>query len=347
MAAAGTRREARERAVELLYEAETKSSHPEAVVAELPLRPDAYALELAYGVADHQIEIDRVLDRYATSWPVARMAWMDRMVLRVGTLELATQLDVPTGVCLSEAVELGARYGSTDDTSRFVNGILANVAREVRDGDRAWTPIDTVVFDMDGVIRHWTGDRIRAFEQDHDLPDGSVTTAAFSQPLFHEAMVGERTAEEWAAEIGRRLAAEHPHLDVDACTTMWLEADWHVDGDVVDLVRALHQAGQRTAVFSNASTALERDMQTMGIDELFDVVANSSRLGRVKPDSDAFRQVAGLLDAPPERLLFVDDRDENVVGAVEAGWHAVAMRGPHRLAAVLRRLGVPGAPDPA
>ena len=54
MAAPSTRREARERAVELLYEADTKSVHPEDVVAALPLRPDEYALELAYGVADHR-----------------------------------------------------------------------------------------------------------------------------------------------------------------------------------------------------------------------------------------------------------------------------------------------------
>ena len=343
----GTRREARERAVELLYEAEAKSVHPEDVVAALPLRPDEYALELAYGAADHQIEIDRVLDRYAGSWPVGRMAAMDRMVLRLGTFELATQPEVPTGVCLSEAVELGGRYGSTDDTSRFVNGILANVAREVRDGPRPWSPIDVVVFDMDGVIRHWTGERIRAFEHDHDLPDGAVASVAFSEPLFHEAMVGDKTAEEWAAQIGRRLCAEYPHLDVDACTTMWLEADWKVHDEMVDLIRSLRDAGQRTAVFSNASSALERDMATMGVDSLFDVIANSSRLGRVKPDVEAFQDVAGLLDTAPERLLFVDDRDENVAGAVDAGWHAVAMRGPQRFAAVLRRLGVPGAPEPA
>ncbi|HAS12565.1 MAG TPA: N utilization substance protein B, partial [Acidimicrobiaceae bacterium] len=98
MSLSSTRREARERAVELLYEADSKSAHPEDVVAGLPIRPDAYALELAFGVADHQTEIDHVLDRYANRWPVKRMAAMDRMVLRLGVLELATQLDVPPGV---------------------------------------------------------------------------------------------------------------------------------------------------------------------------------------------------------------------------------------------------------
>ncbi len=347
MVAPSSRREARERAVELLYEADAKSAHPADVVAALPIRPDAYALELAYGVTDHRIEIDHVLDRYATRWPVSRMAAMDRMVLRLGVFELATQHDVPPGVCLSEAVELGGRYGSTDDTPKFVNGILARVATEVRDGDRPWTPIEVVVFDMDGVIRHWTGETIRAFEDEHDLAPGTVAGVAFSQPLYDDTMHGRLTAEEWAAEIGRRLAEDHDGLDADAGTQMWLGTDWRVDESVVGLVRSLGDAGQRTAVFSNATTKLEVDMVTMGVDELFDDVFNSAHIGRIKPDVAAFEHVARDLDVAPERLLFVDDRAENVTGAIDAGWHAVQMRDAAGLASVLARLGIPGAPAPA
>lgn len=347
MAPPSTRREARERAVELLYEADTKSVHPIEVVDALPIRPDAYAVELATGVADHRIEIDHVLDRWSQRWPVSRMAAMDRMVLRVGVLELAVHLEVPTGACLSEAVELGSRYGSTDDTPKFVNGILAKVADEVRDGPRPWRPIDVVVFDMDGVIRHWTGGTIRAFEEEHGLEPGTVPAAAFSSPLYEDAMTGRLTAEEWAAGIGERIAAEHPGVDVDACGTMWLATEWRVDEEVVAIARALQDAGQRTAVFSNASTRLEQDMSSMGVEELFHHVANSARIGLAKPDVAAFDHVAEQLGAAPVRLLFVDDREENVRGALDAGWHAVQMRDAMTLRHVLRRFGVPGAPDPA
>jgi transcription antitermination factor NusB len=343
-----TRREARERAVELLYEADTKSLHPEGVVADLPIRPDAYALELAYGVADHQVEIDHVLDRYANRWPVKRMAAMDRMVLRLGVLELATQLEVPPGVCLSEAVELGGRYGSTDDTPKFVNGILARVAEEVRDGDRPWIPLEAVVFDMDGVIRHWTARSIGAFQDAHDLPPDAVGSIAFSEPLYSDAMCGRLTAEEWAAEIGRRLAEAHEGVDADAGRQMWLETEWRVDDDVVAIVQGLRDAGQRVAVFSNATTKLEVDMGAMGIGEVFHDVCNSSVIGLMKPDVASFRHVADeVLGVAPERLLFIDDRHENVVGALDAGWHAVQMRSAPGIAAVLRRLRVPGAPDAA
>jgi putative hydrolase of the HAD superfamily len=345
MALPGTRREARERAVELLYEADTKSVHPVDVVRALPIAPDPYAVELASGVADHRHEIDHVLDRWSKRWPVSRMAAMDAMVLRLGVLELAVHLDVPTGVCLSEAVELGSRYGSTDDTPKFVNGILAKVADEVRGGGaRPWRPIDVVVFDMDGVIRHWTGERMREFEQEHGLEPGTVGAAAFAEPIFEQAMTGELTAEEWAARIGERIADEHPGVDVDACSTMWLAAEWRVDEEVVAIARALQAAGQRTAVFSNASTRLEQDLSSMGVADLFHHVANSSRIGVAKPDVAAFARVAEDLGTPTERLLFVDDRDENVRGALDAGWHAVQMRDATGLGAVLRRLGVRGAP---
>ncbi len=347
MAAPTTRREARERAVELLYEAETKSIHPQEVVAALPLQPDAYALELAAGVADHQIEIDHVLNRYANRWPVKRMAAMDRMVLRLGVFELATQLDVPPGVCLSEAVELGGRYGSTDDTPKFVNGILARVAEEVRDGDRPWVPIEVVVFDMDGVIRHWTGQSIAAFQEAHGLPADAVGSIAFAEPLYGDAMCGRVTAEEWATEIGRRLADAHEGVDAEAGRRMWLETEWRVDEDVVAMVHAVRDAGQRVAVFSNATTKLEVDMGAMGIGTLFHDVCNSAVIGLMKPDVASFAHVADeVLGVAPERLLFVDDRPENVEGAVEAGWHAVQMRHAAGLAAVLRRLQVPGAPEP-
>ncbi|WP_436796193.1 transcription antitermination factor NusB [Actinospongicola halichondriae] len=343
---AATRRDARERAVELLYESHAKGIDVDEIVTALPLTPDAYALELARGVADHQIELDRILTRHARRWPVDRMAVTDRSVLRIGAFELATKPDVPTGAALSEAVELGGQYGSTDDTSRFVNGILAAVADEVR-GSRPWRPIDVVVFDMDGVIRHWLDDQVVEAEQELGLPAGSVHAAAFADPGFREVTHGAITAEAWAAAIGATLAAEHEGVSADDVASLWLRSNWRIDDDVVTIVGGLKAAGTKTALFSNASTKLEADMEEMGIADVFPVVANSSRIGMAKPDVPAFEHVASMLDADPASLLFVDDRPENVGGAVDAGWHAVQMRSAYRLGGVLRRLGIPGAPDPA
>jgi transcription antitermination factor NusB len=357
MVTAATRRESRERAVELLYEAESKGIDVDDIVADLPLTPDAYALELAHGVTDHRIELDALLGRYARRWPVARMAVTDRTVLRIGALELATKLEIPTGAALSEAVELGARYGSTDDTSKFVNGVLASVGEDVRggarDGARPWVPVDTVVFDMDGVIRHWVPEYLADAEQRLGLVPGAIGRAAFAEPLFREAMTGVRTVDEWAARIGEAVAAEAAasgeagDVDPDAVAAVWLATTWQVDEEVLALARALREAGTTVGLFSNASTKLEADLTEMELSEAFDVVANSSRLGVVKPDAGAFERVAELVRSAPERTLFVDDRPENVAGAVAFGWHAVQMRDAARLAGVVRRLDVAGAPGPA
>ena len=348
MVTAATRREARERAVELLYEAETKSVSVDEVLAGLPLRPDAYAVELAHGVTDHRIELDALLGRHARRWPVSRMAVTDRAVLRLGAFELATQLEVPTGAALSEAVELGGRYGSTDDTSKFVNGVLAAVADEVRDGPRPWIPVDTVVFDMDGVIRHWLEEHVTEAEERLGLEPGCIGRAAFADPAFEQAMTGVRTVEDWCAHIGDAVAAEAGgSVDPTVVAEVWFTSRWRIDDEVLEMVRAVRAAGATTAVFSNASTKFEADLAEMGIADAFDVVVNSARIGAVKPHAAAFEQAAGMVGSVSERTLFVDDRPDNVAGAIAGGWHGVQMAGAGRLAAVLRRLSVPGAPDPA
>jgi len=135
-ALAATRREARERALSLLYEAEAKGVRPAEVVASLPVEPAPFASELVLGVGEHQAEVDGWIVRFARDWALDRMPAVDRALLRIGVYELAHRPDVPTGAVISEAVELAQRY-STDDSSRFVNGVLAAIAAEVRPGSKA------------------------------------------------------------------------------------------------------------------------------------------------------------------------------------------------------------------
>jgi N utilization substance protein B len=127
----GSRREARERALELLYEAEAKGQTPSEVLLDLPIDPDPFAVDLVTGVGQRQAEIDAHIQRLAKDWTVERMPWVDRSILRLATFELLARPDVPTGVILSEAVELAKRF-STEEAGRFVNGLLSNLARQVR-----------------------------------------------------------------------------------------------------------------------------------------------------------------------------------------------------------------------
>jgi N utilization substance protein B len=127
------RRAARERALSLLYEAESKGIDGAALLAELPVPADPYAAALVLAVDEHRARIDALLETFAKGWTVRRMAALDRAALRMGTAELLVRDDVPTGVVLSETVDLAARFG-TEGSGRFVNGLLARIAREVRPG---------------------------------------------------------------------------------------------------------------------------------------------------------------------------------------------------------------------
>jgi N utilization substance protein B len=126
-----SRRQARERALSLLYEAETKGADPADVLAALPVEPVPFAVDLVKGVGRHHDEIDDYIRRYARGWALERMPALDRALLRMGVYELIHRPDVPTSAILSEAVELASRY-STEESGRFVNGVLAHIGKEVR-----------------------------------------------------------------------------------------------------------------------------------------------------------------------------------------------------------------------
>ena len=127
----GSRREARERALSLLYEAEVKEMEAPKLLADLPIEPQPFVTDLVEGVARDQEPIDELIARYSVDWAVDRMPAVDRNVLRLAVYELLRRPDVPVADVISEAVELAKRY-STDESGRFVNGVLASIAAEVR-----------------------------------------------------------------------------------------------------------------------------------------------------------------------------------------------------------------------
>lgn len=125
------RSEARERALDLLYEADAKDLSVAEVLTALPVPPDDLAVLLVEGVAARRVEIDALLAEHARGWTLERMPVIDRTVLEVAVFELMGRPDVPTAVVIDEAVELAKRF-STDDSGRFVNGMLATIAPLVR-----------------------------------------------------------------------------------------------------------------------------------------------------------------------------------------------------------------------
>jgi N utilization substance protein B len=125
------RTDARERALILLYEAEAKGIAPSEVLAAQISPPDELTTLLVLGVQEHQQQLDEVIAAHSKGWSLARMPSIDRNVLRVAAFELLGRPDVPVAVVLDEAVELAKRF-STDDSGRFVNGVLAALVSVLR-----------------------------------------------------------------------------------------------------------------------------------------------------------------------------------------------------------------------
>ena len=126
------RSKARKRAVDILFEADLRGVDPVALLTDRAGSPDVppvndYTVALVEGVHAHRSRIDELLAEHSEGWTLERMPAVDRAVLRLGLYELLWAVDVPDAVAIDEAVEL-AKSLSTDDSPRFVNGVLGRIA---------------------------------------------------------------------------------------------------------------------------------------------------------------------------------------------------------------------------
>ena len=90
-----------------------------------------YAYNLVKGVEEHKDELDAKLDSISNNWSVSRMPLMDLAILRIALYEMLYMDMVPISVSINEAVEMAKEFGGEDDSPKFVNGMLGNVAREL------------------------------------------------------------------------------------------------------------------------------------------------------------------------------------------------------------------------
>jgi N utilization substance protein B len=124
------RGKARKRALDVLFEAEQRSTPVLELLAARVAASDPpvseYSVELVEGVVANQARIDELLATYSRDWSLDRMPAVDRAVLRLATYELLWRDDVPDPVVIDEAVTL-ARSLSTDESPAFVNGLLGRL----------------------------------------------------------------------------------------------------------------------------------------------------------------------------------------------------------------------------
>ncbi|MCL1894218.1 MAG: transcription antitermination factor NusB [Holophagaceae bacterium] len=133
----GVRRRGREYALQMLFAMDMTEYQPDEVFAGFhaiqDLNRDAfyYARRMVDGIHGHLEEIDALLAKYAKNWKIARMAVVDRNLLRLSIFELKYQEDVPFQIVLNEALEIGKDF-SEEESSQFINGILDTASKELR-----------------------------------------------------------------------------------------------------------------------------------------------------------------------------------------------------------------------
>ncbi|MCW4600618.1 transcription antitermination factor NusB [Janibacter hoylei] len=128
----GARTKARRRAVDLLFEAESRGLNAGDLASERAERPvtpaplNEYTITAVRGVVAHWTDINDALTTYSQGWSLERMPDVDRAILRLGAWEILYSEDVPDEVAVSEAVVLATEL-STDESPKFVNGLLARL----------------------------------------------------------------------------------------------------------------------------------------------------------------------------------------------------------------------------
>ena len=132
----GVRRDAREAAVQYLYQREVQGDQSDQALEEFyemrGLSPSGkrFCNELLQGWMQHREEIDEVITKNARNFEFNRLSAVDRNVLRIACHEILFRSDIPAPVAINEAIEIATKFGG-DESGRFVNGILDRIRGEL------------------------------------------------------------------------------------------------------------------------------------------------------------------------------------------------------------------------
>lgn len=172
--------------------------------------------------------------------------------------------------------------------------------------------IRAVVFDLDGVVRHFFPQYVSAVEERHGLARGSIEAFAFSHPLIDEVTTGRITRADWVTAIGE-------HLRNPVAAAEWDAQPYRADPEILDLARELTGVGVTTAILTNGTDTIPAKADRLGLGNHFDAIYNSASIGYIKPDERAFQYALHALQLDGPEVFFTDDSPAKLVGAASLG----------------------------
>lgn len=133
-----TRREAREKAVQVLYQLDIRGIEVDeamraVAVEDGPAHDAEFLRKLVEGVLAHQSTLDQAIQQYLRGWTIDRLAFVDRAVLRIAAYEILHEREIPDKVSLNEAIELTRAFGM-EESVKYINAVLANLVKQKEEG---------------------------------------------------------------------------------------------------------------------------------------------------------------------------------------------------------------------
>jgi len=132
----GTRRQARELAMQALFYMDVRSKVSTEMLGNFcanfspPSKSRAFFLKLVNGVLEAQGELDALIEQFSKNWDISRMSSVDRNVMRIAVFELLYCEDIPSKVSINEAVDVGKKFG-TEESGAFINGIMDSIRADL------------------------------------------------------------------------------------------------------------------------------------------------------------------------------------------------------------------------
>lgn len=190
-----------------------------------------------------------------------------------------------------------------------------------------------VLFDLDGVIRHFATDHISAVERRHRLEPGAIARFAFADDVLEPVVTGRVTRAAWIEQIGA-------HLGNAEAAAEWGRTPSVVDPQMLEVVDDVRAAGHRTAILTNGTDTVDVEIDSLGLAPHFDQIFNSADLGFAKPDTRAFQHVLDRLELAATEVFFTDDSQSKLAGATAIGMPTHLFCGASDLRGALRAHGV-------
>ncbi len=182
--------------------------------------------------------------------------------------------------------------------------------------------IEVLLFDFDGVLRHFDRSRVPLIERETGLPPGAIASVAFADEYLLPAITGQMSDEAWRERIAEALEQAYPNAQARVAVQEWSRSEGTIDPEMAALI-AECRARYRVGLVSNATSRLARDMASLQVAELFDEIVNSSEVGIAKPDRGIFDHAISRLNGSIGASVFIDDALANVEAARALGIAAV------------------------